>query len=86
MPFVKAPLRNFFYKVSYKNPSPALPILLADFIKLSSSIADFGIKKDKQKRNKKIIEAVKQYGYSQNEIAEYLGMHYSTISRLLKDG
>ena len=33
---------NFFYKVSYKNPSPALPILLADFIRLFSSIADFG--------------------------------------------
>jgi len=29
--------------VSYKNPSPALPILLADFIKLFSSIAYFGL-------------------------------------------
>ncbi|HIJ60342.1 MAG TPA: hypothetical protein HPP56_07015 [Nitrospirae bacterium] len=28
--------------LSYKNPSPALPILLADFIKLFSSIVDFG--------------------------------------------
>ncbi|HIJ60660.1 MAG TPA: hypothetical protein HPP56_08625 [Nitrospirae bacterium] len=42
MPYDKAPLGAFFYKVSYKNPSPALPILLADFIKLFSSIADFG--------------------------------------------
>ena len=31
-----------FYKVSYKNSTPALPILLADFTKLFSSIADFG--------------------------------------------
>ena len=42
--------------------------------------------KDKRKRDKKIREAVKRYGYSQNEIAEHLGMHYSTISRLMKDG
>ncbi|HIJ59443.1 MAG TPA: hypothetical protein HPP56_02335 [Nitrospirae bacterium] len=28
--------------LSYKNPTPALPILLADLIKLFSSIADFG--------------------------------------------
>jgi transposase len=42
-------------------------------------------KKDKSKRDKKIRDAVKRYGYSQNEIAEYLGMHYSTISRLMKE-
>ncbi len=42
-------------------------------------------KKDKGMRNKKIREAVMEYGYSQNEIAEHLGMHYSTISRLLND-
>ncbi|HIJ60089.1 MAG TPA: hypothetical protein HPP56_05675, partial [Nitrospirae bacterium] len=41
MPYDKA-LGTFFYKVSYKNSTPALPILLADFIKLFSSIADFG--------------------------------------------
>ncbi|HIJ61032.1 MAG TPA: hypothetical protein HPP56_10560 [Nitrospirae bacterium] len=41
MPYDKA-LETFFYKVSYKNSTPALPILLADFIKLFSSIADFG--------------------------------------------
>ncbi|HIJ59368.1 MAG TPA: hypothetical protein HPP56_01945 [Nitrospirae bacterium] len=41
MPFAKVS-QDFFYKVSYKNPSPALPILLADFTKLFSSIADFG--------------------------------------------
>lgn len=39
--------------------------------------------KDKAKRNLKIREAVERYGYSQNEIAEFTGMHYSTISRLV---
>ena len=37
-----------------------------------------------QKRNVKIIEAVEKYSYSQKEVADYLGLHYSTISRLLK--
>jgi len=41
--------------------------------------------KDKQTRNMKIIEAVIRYGFSQKEVAEYLKMHYSTISRLMKE-
>ena len=40
--------------------------------------------KDKRKRDKKIEEATERYGYSQKEIADYLGMHYSTISRLMR--
>ncbi len=39
--------------------------------------------KEKQKRDIGIIEAVYEYGYSQREVASHLGMHYSTISRLL---
>ena len=37
----------------------------------------------KQLRDKKLIEAVEKHGYSQKEIADYLCMHYSTISRLV---
>ena len=43
-----------------------------------------GIKMDKLKRDKKIVEALVKYGYLQVKIASYLGMHYSTISNLLK--
>jgi REP element-mobilizing transposase RayT len=39
---------------------------------------------DKKKRNQKIIEAIERYGYSQREIARYLGMHYASISRLAR--
>jgi REP element-mobilizing transposase RayT len=39
--------------------------------------------KDKEKRDCKIREAVENYGYSQKEIADFTGMHYSTISRLV---
>ena len=39
--------------------------------------------KEKQKRDIKIAEAVYEYGYSQREVADHLGIHYTTISRLL---
>lgn len=37
----------------------------------------------KRERERKMVEAVEGYGYSQREIADYLGLHYSTISRVL---
>lgn len=42
-------------------------------------------RKHKATRNKKIIAAVEKYGYAQSEIAEYLDMHYSTISRIINE-
>lgn len=38
---------------------------------------------DKAIRNRKISEAVNIHGYSQREVADHLGIHYSTVSRLL---
>jgi len=38
---------------------------------------------DKTRRNRAIATAVEAYGYSQKEVADYLGMHYATISRLV---
>jgi REP element-mobilizing transposase RayT len=35
-------------------------------------------------RNRKIQEAIERYGYSQKAIADHLGMHYASISRILK--
>jgi REP element-mobilizing transposase RayT len=40
------------------------------------------VDRDKERRNRKIAEAVKDWGYSQKEIADCLGMHYSTVSRI----
>ena len=37
----------------------------------------------KAARDKMIAEAVNKYGYSQVELADFLGLHFSTISRLL---
>ena len=39
---------------------------------------------DRKKRNKKIIEVVQKYGYTQRQIAAHLQMHYSTISNLVR--
>lgn len=39
---------------------------------------------NKQKRDRKVAEAVERYGYRQSEIARHLGMHYSTISNILQ--
>lgn len=42
------------------------------------------ILKDKQKRNKAIAEAIEGHGYLQREIADHLGMHFSSVSRIMR--
>ncbi|OGP96037.1 MAG: addiction module toxin RelE [Deltaproteobacteria bacterium RBG_16_47_11] len=39
----------------------------------------------KKKRNVRIADAIVRWGYSQREIADYLRLHYSTVSRLLNE-
>jgi REP element-mobilizing transposase RayT len=41
------------------------------------------IKQSREMLKKKATEAVEKYGYSQKEIADYLELHYSTVSRLI---
>jgi hypothetical protein len=41
--------------------------------------------RDKQKRDKKIDEAVEKHLYSQREIAAHLGLHYTSISRIINE-
>jgi IS30 family transposase len=36
----------------------------------------------KTKRDARIVEAVHRYGYSQRQVADYLNLHYATVSRL----
>ena len=38
---------------------------------------------DKQKRNQKIAEAIQKYGYTQRAIADFLGFHFTYVSRIL---
>jgi REP element-mobilizing transposase RayT len=40
----------------------------------------------KQRRDAGIAEAVARWGYSEREVANHLGLHYSTVSRLINEG
>lgn len=53
---------------------PALAVLLPD-----------GIERDQKKLKMRLLEAVDRYGYRQSELARHVGVHYSTISRWLRD-
>jgi transposase len=44
------------------------------------------VKRERVKRNREIADAVERWGYSQKEVADHLGLHYSTVSRLIKEG
>ena len=53
---------------------PKLAILLPD-----------GIERDQKRLMRRVAEAVEKYGYRQSELARHVGVHYSTISRWLRD-
>jgi putative transposase len=42
--------------------------------------------KARKEISRKAKEAVERYGYSQKEVADYLGIHYSTVSRMVNRG
>jgi REP element-mobilizing transposase RayT len=39
---------------------------------------------DRRKRDGKIMEAVLEHGYTQREVADHLGMHFTSVSRILR--
>ncbi len=55
-----------------------------DRLDLESIFTD-DVLRDIFKRDEKIIEAVCQYGYQQKEVADHLGMHFSSISRIMRN-
>lgn len=42
-----------------------------------------GVRRVKEKRDRKMVEATERYGYSQKEVAKHLGLHYSTVCRIV---
>ena len=40
--------------------------------------------KDKKSKDQAMYEAHLQYGYTLKDIAEYIGVHYTTVSRVIK--
>lgn len=55
---------------------------LADRLQLEEIFTE-DIKKDRKKRDLAIYKAIYDYGYKQTEIANFLGLHYTSISRLV---
>jgi REP-associated tyrosine transposase len=43
------------------------------------------VTRGKEKRNRSVAAAVLRHGYSQTEVARHLGLHYSTISRIVEN-
>jgi len=39
---------------------------------------------DQKTRDERIAQAVGEWGYTQRELADNLGLHYSTVSRIIK--
>ena len=39
---------------------------------------------DKKSRDQAMYEAHQQYGYTLKDIAEYIGVHYTTVSKVIK--
>ncbi len=39
---------------------------------------------DRRKRDKSIGEAVLAHGYTQREVADHLGIHFTSVSRILR--
>ncbi|MDH4162204.1 MAG: hypothetical protein OEW15_05880 [Nitrospirota bacterium] len=39
---------------------------------------------DKQKRNRKIAEAIEKYGYTQRAVADHLEMHFTYVSQIMR--
>lgn len=42
------------------------------------------ILRDRGKRDKKIVEAVEKHEYRQREVADHLGMYFTSVSRIMK--
>jgi DNA-binding MarR family transcriptional regulator len=53
-------------------------------IKAASPLNEIFRAKDKKSKDQVRYEAHLQYGYTLKEIAEYIDLHYSTVSRAIK--
>jgi putative transposase len=43
------------------------------------------ILQSRKERDSKIREAVEEYGYTQREVADHLGLHFSSVSRIMRE-
>lgn len=43
-----------------------------------------GVRRNSPRRDGKVVEAVEGYGYTQREVADFLGLHFTSVSRIMK--
>jgi putative transposase len=48
-----------------------------------NEIFTVGAIRNRRKRDEKLIEAVERHGYTQREGADFLGLHFTSVSRIL---
>jgi ribulose 1,5-bisphosphate carboxylase large subunit-like protein len=48
-------------------------------------IFEGSILSDRAKRDRRIREAVEKFGYTQRAVADYLGFHFTYVSRILNE-
>jgi len=42
-----------------------------------------GVLRDRGQRDQKVEEAVERHGYTQREVADFLGLHFTSVSRIM---
>jgi len=42
-----------------------------------------GVLRDRGRRDQKVEEAVERHGYTQREVANFLGLHFTSVSRIM---
>ena len=42
-----------------------------------------GVLRDRSRRDEKVEEAVERHGYTQRELADFLGLHFTSVSRMM---
>lgn len=58
---------------------------MGDPISLLKDLFPENMIRNRDVRDEGIAKAVEEWEYSQREDADYLGLHYSTLSRLMKE-
>jgi len=42
-----------------------------------------GVLREKGRKNEKVEEAVDRFGYTQREVADFRGLHFTSVSRIM---
>ena len=72
------------FSSSFQNPK-LMPNLQFCFAGSWEDVFSEKVARDRKMRNERVAQAVGEGGYSLREVADYLRLHYSTLSRPMKE-